>query len=70
LRLRGPARPLAEIVWVADRAFLSKDNRRYLRASDHHYVIGEKLRSDSSRGSGGSVAAGRDQDVAANLRVK
>jgi hypothetical protein len=27
---------LAKIVWVADRGFASKDNRRYLRAGDHH----------------------------------
>jgi hypothetical protein len=38
---------LARIVWVADRGFSSAENRRYLRQGDHHYIIGEKLRSDS-----------------------
>ena len=38
---------LSKIVWVADRAFSSEHNRRYLRQGDHAYIIGEKLRSDS-----------------------
>ena len=40
---------LSKIVWVADRGFTSKANRRYLRRGDHHYIIGEKLRSGSAR---------------------
>jgi Transposase DDE domain len=39
---------LAKIVWVADRGFTSQANRRYLRRGDHHYIIGEKLRSGSA----------------------
>ena len=38
---------LSRVVWVADRGFTSADNRRYLQG-DHHYVIGEKLRSGSA----------------------
>jgi Transposase DDE domain len=59
---------LSRVVWVAGRGFTSAENRRYLRAGDHHYIIGEKLRS----GSAGAALSrqGRYQDVAANLRVK
>jgi hypothetical protein len=31
---------LAKIVWVADRGFISAENRRHLRKGDHHYIIG------------------------------
>jgi hypothetical protein len=61
---------LARIIWVADRGFSSKDNRRYLRAGDHHYIIGEKLRSGSAEATAALSRQGRYQDVAANLRVK
>jgi hypothetical protein len=61
---------LAKVVWVADRGFASKDNRRYLRAGDHHYIIGEKLRSGSAEAQAALSRQGRYQDVAANLRVK
>ena len=61
---------LARIVWVADRGFTSKENRRYLRQGDHHYIIGEKLRSGSAEAAAALSRQGRYQDVAASLRVK
>jgi Transposase DDE domain len=61
---------LSRIVWVADRGFASAENRRYLRSGDHHYIIGEKLRSGSAEADAALSRQGRYQDVAANLRVK
>jgi Transposase DDE domain len=61
---------LARIVWVADRGFASAKNRRYLRSQDHHYIIGEKLRSGSAETAAALSRQGRYQDVTANLRVK
>jgi Transposase DDE domain len=61
---------LSRIVWVADRGFTSAANRRYLRSGDHHYIIGEKLRSGSAEAAAALSRQGRYQDVAANLRVK
>jgi DDE family transposase len=61
---------LSRIVWVADRGFASAENRRWLRQGDHHYIIGEKLRSGSAEATAALSRQGRYQDVAANLRVK
>jgi hypothetical protein len=61
---------LAKIVWVADRGFTSRANRRYLRRGDHHYIIGEKLRSGSAEAAAALSRQGRYQEVAGNLRVK
>jgi hypothetical protein len=61
---------LSKIVWVADRGFASAENRRYLRAGDHHYIIGERLRSGSAEADAALSRQGRYQDVAENLRVK
>jgi hypothetical protein len=61
---------LARVVWVADRGFTSAENRRYLRSGDHHYIIGEKLRSGSAEADAALSRQGRYQDVAANLKVK
>ena len=61
---------LARVVWVADRGFASAENRRYLRRGDHHYVIGEKLRSGSAEATAALARQGRYQQVAGNLRVK
>jgi hypothetical protein len=61
---------LSKIVWVADRGFTSAENRRYLRKGDHHYIIGERLRSGSAEAGAALSRQGRYQDVAANLRVK
>src|SRR5450756_1529797 len=61
---------LSRIVWVADRGFTSAANRRYLRAGDHRYIIGEKLRSGSAEAGAALSRQGRYQDVAANLRSR
>jgi transposase len=61
---------LSKIVWVTDRGFTSKENRRYLRSGDHHYIIGGKLRSGSAEADAALSRQGRYQEVAANLRVK
>jgi hypothetical protein len=61
---------LARIIWVADRGFASAENRRYLRRGDHHYIIGEKLRSGSAEATAALSRQGRYQQVADNLRVK
>jgi hypothetical protein len=61
---------LSRVVWVADRGFTSKENRRYLRSGNHHYIIGEKLRSGSAEAPAALSRQGRYQDVAENLRVK
>jgi transposase len=61
---------LARVVWVADRGFSSAANRRYLRSGDHHYIVGEKLRSGSAEAGAALSRQGRYQDVAENLRVK
>jgi len=61
---------LSRIIWVCDRGFTSAANRRYLRSGDHHYIIGEKLRSGSAEADAALSRQGRYQDVAANLKVK
>ncbi len=61
---------LSRIVWVADRGFSSQENRRYLRRGDHHYIIGEKLRSDSPEITAALSRQGRYTTIAANMRVK
>jgi hypothetical protein len=61
---------LSRVVWVAGRGFTSAENRRYLRAGDHHYIIGEKLRSGSAEADAALSRQGRYQEVAENLRVK
>jgi hypothetical protein len=61
---------LAKIVWVADRGFTSAANRRYLRRGDHHYIIGEKLRSGSAEAAAALSRQGRYQEITGNLRVK
>jgi Transposase DDE domain len=61
---------LSCIAWVADRGFTSVDNRRFLRQGDHHYIIGEKLRSGSAEADATLSRRGRYCDVTANLKVK
>src|SRR6266508_701897 len=61
---------LARVIWVADRGFASAENRRYLRKGDHHYIIGERLRSGSAEATAALSRQGRYQQVADNLRVK
>jgi hypothetical protein len=61
---------LSRIVCVADRGFASAANRSYLRQGDHHYIIGEKLRSGSAEANEALARQGRYQEVRDNLRVK
>jgi hypothetical protein len=61
---------LSRVIWVADRGFTSAANRRYLRQGDHHYIIGEKLRSGSAEAQAALSRQGRYQDAATNLKVK
>jgi hypothetical protein len=61
---------LARVIWVADRGFASAENRRYLRRGDHHYIIGERLRSGSAEATAALQRQGRYAEVAGNLRVK
>ena len=61
---------LSRIVWVADRGFSSQENRRYLRRGDHHYIIGEKLRSGSPQITAALSRQGRYTTITDNMRVK
>jgi len=61
---------LTRIVWVGDRGFSSAANRRALRAGDHHYILGEKLRGDSAQAKAALSRQGRYATIAGNLRVK
>jgi Transposase DDE domain len=61
---------LARVIWVADRGFASAENRRYLRRGDHHYIIGERLRSGSAEATAALQRQGRYAEIAGNLRVK
>jgi hypothetical protein len=61
---------LGKVIWVADRGFTSKENRRHLAAGADGYILGEKLRSGSPEAMAALARPGRYQDVTANLRVK
>jgi hypothetical protein len=61
---------LTRVVWVADRGFSSEENRRYLQRAGGHYIIGEKLRSDSPEPAAALARQGRYATVADNLQVK
>src|SRR5260370_14642675 len=61
---------LGRVVWVADRGFSSKENRRYLHPGAAHYIIAEKLRSDSPHIQAALSMHGRYPPAAANLQVK
>jgi len=61
---------LTRVVWVADRGFCSQENRRYLQRAGGHYILGEKLRSDSKEAKAALARQGRYHTVAGNLRVK
>ena len=61
---------LTRVVWVADRGFCSQRNRRYLQRAGGHYILGEKLRSDSKEAKAALARQGRYHLVADNLRVK
>jgi hypothetical protein len=61
---------LARVIWVLDRGFTSERNRRYLQRAGGHYIVGEKLRSDSKEANAALSRQGRYQTVDGNLRVK
>ena len=61
---------LARVMWVADRGFSSAQNSRELRRGGGHYIIGEKLRSDSAQATAALSRQGRYQHVRDNLQVK
>jgi Transposase DDE domain len=61
---------LGRVIWVADRGFTSKENRRFLQHGAGAYIIGEKLRSGSAEAQAALSRQGRYQHVAGNLQVK
>jgi Transposase DDE domain len=61
---------LARVIWVLDRGFTSERNRRYLQRGGGHYIVGEKLRSDSKEAGAALARQGRYHTVEGNLRVK
>ena len=61
---------LARVIWVLDRGFTSEHNRRYLQRAGGHYIVGEKLRSDSKEANAALARQGRYHTVQGNLRVK
>jgi hypothetical protein len=61
---------LSRVIWVLDRGFTSERNRRYLQRGGGHYIVGEKLRSDSKEATAALARQGRYHTVEGNLRVK
>jgi hypothetical protein len=61
---------LARVIWVLDRGFTSERNRRYLQRAGGHYIVGEKLRSDSKEAGAALARQGRYHIVDGGLRVK
>jgi hypothetical protein len=61
---------LSRVIWVLDRGFSSERNRRYLQRGGGHYIVGEKLRSDSKEAHAALQRQGRYHTVEGNLRVK
>lgn len=61
---------LSRVIWVLDRGFASERNRRYLQRGGGHYIVGEKLRSDSKEAGAALARQGRYHTVEGNLRVK
>jgi transposase len=61
---------LARIVWVADRGFSSAANRRCLQQAGGHYIIGEKLRTDSDDVRAALSRQGRYANIRDNMQVK
>jgi Transposase DDE domain len=58
---------LARVIWVLDRGFTSERNRRYLQRAGGHYIVGEKLRSDSKEANTALARQGRYHTVARTL---
>ena len=61
---------LGRVIWVADRGFTSKENRKFLQQGGGAYIIGEKLRSGSAEAEAALSRQGRYKTVAGNLQVK
>jgi Transposase DDE domain len=61
---------LSRVIWVLDRGFTSERNRRYLQRGGGHYIVGEKLRSESKEAGAALGRQGRYHTVQGNLRVK
>jgi hypothetical protein len=61
---------LGRVIWVADRGFSSKANRRFLQSGGGAYIIGEKLRAASAEAEAALSRQGRYKTVAGNLQVK
>jgi hypothetical protein len=61
---------LSRVVWVADRGFSSKENRRALMAGGGGYIIGEKLRTGSPEVQAALSRQGRYATVKDNMQVK
>jgi hypothetical protein len=61
---------LNRVIWALDRGFTSAANRRYLQRGGGHYIVGEKLRGDSTEAAAALSRQGRYHHVADNLRVK
>jgi hypothetical protein len=61
---------LARVIWVLDRGFTSERNRRYLQRAGGHYIVGEKLRSDSPDAHAALARQGRYHVLEGGLRVK
>ena len=61
---------LHRVIWCLDRGFNSEKNRRYLQRAGGHYIVGERLRSDSIDAKAALGRAGRYRSVDGNLGVK
>lgn len=61
---------LGRVVWVADRGFTSAANRRYLQRAGGHYILGEKLRTNSPKVKEALGRQGRYKMLADNMRIK
>jgi hypothetical protein len=61
---------LGRVIWVADRGFTSRENRKFLQSGGGAYIIGEKLRSGSAEAKAALSRQGRYKTVAENLQVK
>jgi hypothetical protein len=61
---------LARVIWVLDRGFTSERNRRYLQRAGGHFIVGERLRSDSNEATAALARQGRYHVVDGGLRVK
>ena len=66
--LRGWA--LSKVIWVADRGFTSRKNRRALMQGGGGYIIGEKLRTGSEEVKAVLSRQGRYKTVRDNLQAK